>query len=483
MTTRDGFYLQNDNDLLQKGLRCAGAINPPTNVGGKRSRVYDVIVVGAGYSGLTACRDLCIAGFNVLLLEARDRIGGRTFTAEVDGHLYEMGGTWVHWNQPHTYREMSRYGLTELLLSHDKSVGVNYYTALLNGNRQIIDHGKAHAMTEKAFRKLCDVDGKLGREVMPLPHDPHFNPKVKAWEKMSVAQRLDQIRHDVTEDEITLLQARLSSIYGADMDKAGFFDVLRWWALGGYTMDGLYETGDEFKLPTGQSSFARCFFDEALKTQNLAYSFNTAAEIIQDKGDRVIVNQHWEAKRLICTLPLNLLEHVRFDPPLDTAKMAAATRPGNINHGAKVHLEVQGDALRSWSSASFPVTRACSAFGDGTTARGTTHLVSFGVNKSFSTPEEDARDYVADCKRLHDMDVKKTIWHNWSTDPYSRGSWCMYPPNYSFEHLSALQKRHGSILFANSDWAMGWRGYIDGAIERGGLAAKEVSEEVFSSKI
>lgn len=59
----------------------------------------------------------------------------------------------------------------------------------------------------------------------------------------------------------------------------------------------------------------------------------------------------------------------------------------------------------------------------------------------------------------------------------------MYPPNYSFEHLSALQKRHGSILFANSDWAMGWRGYIDGAIERGGLAAKEVSEEVFSSKI
>lgn len=84
-----------------------------------------------------------LIGFSVLLLEARDRIGGRTFTAEVDGHLYEMGGTWVHWNQPHTYREMSRYGLTELLLSHDKSVGVNYYTALLNGNRQIIDHEKA----------------------------------------------------------------------------------------------------------------------------------------------------------------------------------------------------------------------------------------------------------------------------------------------------------------------------------------------------
>ena len=76
----------------------------------------------------------------MLLLEARDRIGGRTYTAEIDRHLYEMGGTWVHWNQPHTYREMSRYGLTELLASHIESVGHNYCTTFFEGKGQNVDH-------------------------------------------------------------------------------------------------------------------------------------------------------------------------------------------------------------------------------------------------------------------------------------------------------------------------------------------------------
>lgn len=78
-------------------------------------------------------------GFSVLLLEARDRIGGRTFTTEVDGHLYEMGGTWVHWNQPHTYREMSRYSFTELLPSHIENASNDYCTTFFNGKLQTVD--------------------------------------------------------------------------------------------------------------------------------------------------------------------------------------------------------------------------------------------------------------------------------------------------------------------------------------------------------
>ncbi|KAF4963193.1 hypothetical protein FSARC_8771 [Fusarium sarcochroum] len=483
MATRDGFYLQNDTGILQCGLKCAGGINPPTNISNKRVPLYDVIVIGAGYSDMMQGTDvLRSSGFNVLLLEGRDRIGGRTYTAEVDGHLYEMGGTWVHWNQPHTYREMTRYGLTSLLTSHDKTVGVNHYTTYLDGKRQDISHEKAHSMTEKAFRLLCDVDGRLGREVMPYPHDPHFNPKVKQWEEISVAQRLDQIRPDLTDDEATILQARLSSIYGTDMDKAGLFEVLRWWALGGYTTDSLYETGDEFKIPTGQSSFARCFFGEALRTEHLSYSFNTAVKTIEDKGDQVLVNQTWEAKRLICTVPLNVLEHIRFESALSPTK-TVAMRLRNINHGAKFHFEVWGTALRSWASTCFPVTRSCSAFGDGLTPRGNTHVVSFGSNKRFSTPEKDARSYIADCKKLHDMDVEKTIWHNWSTDPFSQGSWCMFPPGFNFDDLAALRNLEGNILFANSDWALGWRGFIDGAIERGGLAAKKILDDICPSNV
>ncbi|HEY8285443.1 MAG TPA: FAD-dependent oxidoreductase, partial [Chloroflexota bacterium] len=81
---------------------------------GERSGRYDVIVVGGGFAGVTAARDLGVAGRSVLLLEARDRLGGRTWRrrfADTD-HLLEFGGQWIapRW-QRHVAQEIARYGL------------------------------------------------------------------------------------------------------------------------------------------------------------------------------------------------------------------------------------------------------------------------------------------------------------------------------------------------------------------------------------
>jgi lysyl oxidase-like protein 2/3/4 len=71
------------------------AVVPSTN---EFKNHYDVIVIGAGFAGLTAARDLVEASdVSVLLIEARDRIGGRTFTARELGEEFEIGGQWVHW--------------------------------------------------------------------------------------------------------------------------------------------------------------------------------------------------------------------------------------------------------------------------------------------------------------------------------------------------------------------------------------------------
>lgn len=68
------------------------------------------------------------AGCNVLLVEARDRIGGRSWSSNIEGYPFEMGGTWVHWHQPHVWREISRYQMGgELEPSFDFSRGVNYF--------------------------------------------------------------------------------------------------------------------------------------------------------------------------------------------------------------------------------------------------------------------------------------------------------------------------------------------------------------------
>lgn len=67
-------------------------------------------------------------GLRVLLVEARDRIGGRSWSSNIDGYPFEMGGTWVHWGQPHVWREISRYQMrNEMESSYDLSRGFNYF--------------------------------------------------------------------------------------------------------------------------------------------------------------------------------------------------------------------------------------------------------------------------------------------------------------------------------------------------------------------
>ena len=73
--------------------------------------MHDVIVVGGGFAGVTAAREAALRGRSVLLLEARERLGGRTWSSQWQGWPVEYGGTWVHWHQPHTWSEITRAGL------------------------------------------------------------------------------------------------------------------------------------------------------------------------------------------------------------------------------------------------------------------------------------------------------------------------------------------------------------------------------------
>jgi len=137
-TTRDGFQWTKKSGL-QFGIPTVGLIQPPSLNIQRPEHIYDVIVIGAGYTGLTAARDLTTTGHQVLLLEARDRIGGRTWSSNIEGYAFDMGGTWVHWNQPFVYREIARYNMQkELEISHDYSQGVNTYTLTTPNGRTVM---------------------------------------------------------------------------------------------------------------------------------------------------------------------------------------------------------------------------------------------------------------------------------------------------------------------------------------------------------
>ena len=87
------------------GLAAAGAARGVLAQGSDQ-RINDVIVIGGGFAGVSAARDLSWRGKNTLLLEAKSRLGGRTWTTEFSDHDIEVGGTWIGWSQPHVWAEM-----------------------------------------------------------------------------------------------------------------------------------------------------------------------------------------------------------------------------------------------------------------------------------------------------------------------------------------------------------------------------------------
>ncbi len=67
------------------------------------------------------------------MIETRNRMGGRTFTAQFDNQQYKIGGTWIHWSPPHIWTEMTRSGFS--LIESEGAVANQISSLLDNGSR------------------------------------------------------------------------------------------------------------------------------------------------------------------------------------------------------------------------------------------------------------------------------------------------------------------------------------------------------------
>jgi monoamine oxidase len=101
------------------------------------------------------------------------------------------------------------------------------------------------------------------------------------------------------------------------------------------------------------------------------------------------------------------------------------------------------------------------------------------ATKSETVPNcKDVKAIISEFEKVFQpgCEVSAYLLHDWATDPFSKGLWSSYRGLGMSRHLAALQKSHGAVFFASSDWADGWRGFIDGALESGKRAARSAAE-------
>ncbi|KAL2825859.1 amine oxidase [Aspergillus pseudoustus] len=446
---------------------------------------YDAIVIGAGFSGLIAARELSRThSLNVLLLDARDRLGGRTWTANVLGEEIEMGGTWVHWNQPHLYKELHRYGLHKhLKTSAGTSAAENQFflPGAENENAKVESVGNdEYAKLEELAGHFFTLDGLDSRALMPYPHDSLREPAPwKRYDHLSVRDRLDQLADRFTARERGLFESNVSTFGSAPANEIAFVEALRWLALGGHSMAGVFELAGVYKLGKGGvTAFARAIFEEF---RGDAVFGVAVREVRQVRGGEVEVvtveGEVMKGKVVISTIPLNCLSDIKFDPPLSPLRQEAITK-GHINQGAKIHFKLR-ETLPGWFwTAESGRSRFVFAFSDhnGTQPSGPsgTWCIGFGYNGHLT----DKKDSKAIIKAFHedinpDHTVEAYATHDWMNDPYAKGVWACWGPRCTSKYLKALQEPHGRVVFASADWADGWRGFVDGAIERGQVAVRD----------
>ena len=420
----------------------------------------DVIVIGAGFAGLTAARELRLAGKSCVILEARDRIGGRTWATQWRGERIEYGGGWVHWCQPHVFAEMTRAGLG---LTETGSAERFFWRE--DGERHEATPGRHTELAMPGWERF--VEG--AREIIPRPHSPLFaGNRIHELDAMSIEERLAQI--PLSAGERGVLTPEMLALAHGRIDDASAFTVLRWHALAGFSLEATEDSGGRFGIEGGTITLADAIAKQAGCEIRLNTQVSRVRQTIAGVEVTTVDGEVASADSAIVTVPLNVLGTIEFDPPL-AADQQAAIAIGQSSQGIKLWLHV---------AAGTPATLAidsdnplCYVMTDRTLADGSMYLVVFAPVANNTPTDVPSVQALLD-EMAPGFTVLDVGTHDWTTDEYAKGTWATHRPGWYQRHHAAMLQPHGRVVFASADIANGWAGFVDGAIESGMRAARGV---------
>jgi pseudooxynicotine oxidase len=415
---------------------------------------YDVIVVGGGFAGVTAARECALRGRRTLLLEARDRLGGRTWSSGWNGVPIEYGGAWVHWHQPHTFSELTRAGLS---VSVSANAGRAHW--FVGGERRHGTIEERDAIARRGWDRF--VDGVS--EALPQPHAPLTAlGELARFDALTIADRMDELRLD--DEERDVLAAELESVAHGPLDEAGAVSILRWHALSGHSLELAQFTGGRVTIDEGTGALLRAIaggadFECRLATPVAALACTDDGVELSTRDGELLA-----ADRAVVAVPLNALGGIEFSPELPEDKRRAIEL-GQSSRGIKVMLRARGeDVIQNSIRYRHPFGYLDSEllFGDGTQL-----MIGFGGDAARCDATDLATMQASLDEILPGYELLDATAHDWLADEFSRGTWAIHRPGWYEHHHAAMRRPEGNLLLAGSDLANGWSGFIDGAIESG----------------
>ncbi|MGN7199700.1 flavin monoamine oxidase family protein [Arthrobacter sp. SAFR-044] len=421
----------------------------------------DVVIVGAGFAGLTAARELTRQGLKVRIVEARDRIGGRTWLDHRLGRDLEIGGTWVHWTQPYVWAELKRYGIGTVASPEPQRA---FWWA---------DGGRREGSPDTLLELIGKYNGefiKESRNYFPEPFAPLARDAFKEIDHVSVQDRIrDQFPPGAARD---ILESFWALNFNGPLENAALTQALRWVALTNGDWAVNFEACATYKIQGGTAALAKAILEDS----RAAVDFGFAVEGMTDDGGTVTLRsvdgRTISARAAVVTVPLPVLGTIDFQPPLPPAKEEGA-RLGQVSKGVKAWIRLRGEhaPFVALGQAHWPLNFFQAEY----TLDGDTIVVGFGPDATKIDASDAAAVQEQLARLVPGVEVLDVATHDWVADPLAGETWPMHRTGFLSNHLAAMQSRHGNVSFAGSDIANGWGGFIDGAIESGMEAALDAA--------
>ncbi|HET6712997.1 MAG TPA: NAD(P)/FAD-dependent oxidoreductase [Actinomycetota bacterium] len=424
----------------------------------------DVIVIGGGFAGLVAARDLRTAGRSVVLLEARDRLGGRTWYRQIPGTgvMAEYGGTWFFpETQTALAEEIRRAGGRVSGPSTPRSVVWLADGVLRTGDDAITGiadaHSRATAIEEAVRRLASEIDAT-----------PERSPDIEAVRDLDVPVTAWLEANAVPRDATAFMLAFAAMMGGGGPAHMSMLGLLLDAAQEGYRFDQvLGDLGSS--LVDGTSSLVDAIAAEAgphIRTSSPVVRVRSSDDgVIAD----IAAGGEVRGAAAVVALPLHVWVDVAFDPPLGDAKRRAATG-GHAGASTKV-LAIADGVPEGVFGIGWPA--ALQGLIAGQEVPGGRLMTGFSGTR---TIRADDRDAVERAIRAFLPEARVTVadGHDWVTDPYSKSTWFCAKPGWYDDDPSTRTRIEGRVAFAGSDIAAEGAGWIEGAVRTGRAAADDV---------
>ncbi|KAJ8256178.1 hypothetical protein COCON_G00200420 [Conger conger] len=446
---------------------------------------FDVIVIGGGISGLSAAKLLLESGLSPVVLEARDRVAGRTFTVRNKETQYvDLGGAYIGPTQNRILRLAKEFGVQTYKVNEKENL-VHYVKGKsypFKGSFPPMWNPLAYMDYNNLWRKMDEMGSEIPTEA------PWRAPHAEEWDKMTMKELFDKLCW-------TSAARRFATLFVNVNVTSEPHEVSALWFLWyvkqcGGTMRIFSTTngGQERKFVGGSSQISERMADvlgSRVKLQRAVYCIDQTGAGVAVK---TLNQETYEAKYvIIATAPaLNLKIH--FNPPLPPLRNQLIHR---VPMGSVIKCMIyyrENFWKKKGYCGTMVIEEEDAAIGltlddtkpDGTSPAIMGFILARKARKLAGLTKEERKRRIAEIysrvlgseEALHPVHYEEK---NWCEEEYSGGCYTVYyPPGILTQFGKVLREPVGRLFFAGTETATEWSGYMEGAVQAGERAAREI---------